>query len=292
MKIMHWLTLVLVAGSWNAAQLQSSPRDGQADTSSNNPTPLINQPLVPTTTRPHGADFTLTVNGTGFVSGAVVNWNGSPRTTTFVNASQLTAIITAADIARVGTASVTVVNPVPGGGTSNAVFFPITGATASVAFSRVDFAGGGFVNSVITGDFNGDGRLDLATANIIGSVSILLGNGKGMFRPHVDYTVPAGARFLVSGDFNEDGETDLAVSNTQSPGFVSILPGNGNGTFGTAVSYSTAGAPFEVAAADLNGDGHLDLVTGDQSANTVSVLLGNGDGTFQCLVDARLATGR
>src|SRR5208283_3197331 len=49
-----------------------------------NPVPLVNQPLVPDATAPGGADFTLTVNGTGFVSGSVVNWNGSDRPTTFV----------------------------------------------------------------------------------------------------------------------------------------------------------------------------------------------------------------
>jgi hypothetical protein len=64
--------------------------------------------------------FTLTVNGTGFVTSSVVQWNGANRTTTFVSAIQLTAAITASDIATAGTASVTVFNPTPGGGTSNA----------------------------------------------------------------------------------------------------------------------------------------------------------------------------
>ena len=63
--------------------------------------------------------FTLTVNGTNFVSGlSKVRWNGTDRTTTYVNSTQLTAAITAADIATVGTASITVFNPAPGGGTS------------------------------------------------------------------------------------------------------------------------------------------------------------------------------
>ena len=62
------------------------------DTGTANPVPLINQPLVPDAAKPGGAAFTLTVNGTGFVSGAVVKWNGSARTTTFVSNSQLKAI--------------------------------------------------------------------------------------------------------------------------------------------------------------------------------------------------------
>jgi hypothetical protein len=95
-----------------------------------NPVPLINQPLVPASTTPEGQGFVLTVNGTGFVSGAVVNWNGSPRTTNFVSDSQLTAMILASDITMLGTASIQVVNPDPGAA-SNVVFFPITIPTAS-----------------------------------------------------------------------------------------------------------------------------------------------------------------
>src|SRR5207248_2416079 len=67
----------------------------------------------------------LTVNGTNFVSTSTVYWNGSPLTTTFVSSTQLTAIVPAANVAAVGTASVTVVNPAPGGGTSNAQTFTI-----------------------------------------------------------------------------------------------------------------------------------------------------------------------
>src|SRR5437773_808217 len=98
-----------------------------------NPVPLINQPLIPDAVAPGGAGFTLTVNGTGFVSGSVVNWNGSARATTFVSTSQLTASILASDIATASTASVTVLNPSPDGGTSNVVFFPITFPASSVS---------------------------------------------------------------------------------------------------------------------------------------------------------------
>jgi hypothetical protein len=76
-----------------------------------NPTPLINQPLVPDAVKPGGAGFSLAVNGTGFAIGAIVNWNGSARATTFVSGSQLKATILSSDVAKAGTASVTVVNP-------------------------------------------------------------------------------------------------------------------------------------------------------------------------------------
>ncbi|MBI3940727.1 MAG: hypothetical protein HY315_07820, partial [Acidobacteria bacterium] len=70
--------------------------------------------------------FTLAVNGSGFVSGSVVRWNGAARTTSFINANRLTASIAAADVAAAGSATVTVFNPAPGGGTSNGRSFTIT----------------------------------------------------------------------------------------------------------------------------------------------------------------------
>jgi hypothetical protein len=103
------------------------------DTGTANPVPLINQPLVPDAKIPGGAGFKLTVNGTGFVSGSAVNWNGSARHTTFVSGSRLTTAILASDIAIAGTASITVVSPAPGGGASNPVFFEVTRPTSTVS---------------------------------------------------------------------------------------------------------------------------------------------------------------
>src|SRR5947208_252357 len=145
-----------------------------------NPVPLVNQPLVPAAAAPGGPGFTLTVNGTGFVSGSVVNWNANPRPTTFISGSQLTASIAAADIATAGTASVTVVNPTPGGGASNVALFQITVPAGSLAFTNVDFPLVFQPLSLVAADFNNDGKLDLATATA-GSdvVSVLLGKGDG-----------------------------------------------------------------------------------------------------------------
>src|SRR5258708_39961265 len=85
----------------------------------NNPAPTLSG-LAPGSAFAGGLAFTLTVNGANFLSGSTVRWNGSTRTTTFVSATQLTAAITAADIATAGTPQVTVVTPTPGGGTSAA----------------------------------------------------------------------------------------------------------------------------------------------------------------------------
>jgi hypothetical protein len=181
------------------------------------PVPLINQPLVPDTAVPGGKGFTLTVNGTGFVSGSTVNWNGSALATTFVSGSQLTATVPASDIVKASTASITVVNPGPGGGTSNAAFFPVT-LPISIALHGTEVTTLSGPETVATGDFNGDGKLDLAVGeNGSNSVSILLGNGNGTFRAQVDYAVGLGPSSVVVGDFNGDGKLDLAVRNFPTP---------------------------------------------------------------------------
>src|SRR4029077_1005487 len=89
-----------------------------------NPKPVLTT-ISPTSTTHGGPAFTLTVNGSGFLTSSVVKWKGSARATTYGGAKQLHASITAADIAKAGTAAVTVANPAPGGGTSNPLTFTI-----------------------------------------------------------------------------------------------------------------------------------------------------------------------
>jgi hypothetical protein len=98
---------------------------------SKNPVPVLTS-VSPTAAAAGGAGFTLTANGTGFVSGSSVHWNGTTRTTTFVSGTQLTAAIPASDIASAGTAQVTVVSPTPGGGTSSPVTLTIGNAVPVV----------------------------------------------------------------------------------------------------------------------------------------------------------------
>jgi hypothetical protein len=140
-------------------------------------------------------------------------------------------------------------------------------------------------SAAASGDFNGDGKLDLLllTPNF-GSgatMAILLGNGDGSFQTSVTYPVPV-SPYIVVRDFNGDGKPDIAISGGISgSGEVSILINNGGGTFKSPANYSISGNVQALAAADLNADGKLDLVvsSGGTSA-TISVLLGNGDGTF------------
>jgi hypothetical protein len=137
--------------------------------------------------------------------------------------------------------------------------------------------------SIAVGDFNGDGKLDLAVADDIlgnGTVSVLLGNGDGTFGAAAAYGAGSLPNSVVVGDFNGDGIPDLAAANYGSDN-VSVLLGRGDGTFQRAQSYRVRSSPISLAVADLNRDGKQGLVVVNFSDNTVSVLLGNGDGTFQ-----------
>ena len=144
------------------------------------------------------------------------------------------------------------------------------------------FAVGWFASFVAVGDFNGDGRPDLAVAERRGHiVSALLGRGDGTFLTAPNLTVPdQQSSFVAAADLNDDGRPDLATTNSNSA-TVSVLLGNGNGTFQTPQNFATGIEPCAVVARDVDGDGRLDLVTANKFGESVSVLLGNGNGTFR-----------
>ena len=151
-------------------------------------------------------------------------------------------------------------------------------ADQTVSFgAKTDFGTGSIPESVAVGDFNGDGKLDLAVANLnfsssSFSVSILLGTGTGSFGAKTDFGTGANPRSVAVGDFNGDGKLDLAVAN-QGSATVSILLGTGTGSFGAKTDFGTGVDPASVAVDDFNGDGKLDLaVANSSSSNSVSIL--------------------
>jgi VCBS repeat-containing protein len=166
-----------------------------------------------------------------------------------------------------------------------------SGAVATSAASQTTV--GTAPVALAVGDFNGDGKADLAVANSgSNNVSILLGNGDATFTTGTALSTGTGSTpsALAVGDFNGDGKADIVVAN-QGLGTVEFFWGNGNCTFTAGPSLTTGSGPDAVAAADLNGDGKLDLVVGNGGTNTLSVFLGNGNGTFGSATTVSVGTG-
>ncbi len=158
----------------------------------------------------------------------------------------------------------------------------------------VGYAAGNGSDFITLGDFNGDGNLDVAAADIYDTtVSVLLGNGDGTFQTAAAYQTDGSPGAVATGDFNHDGKLDLVVANTNggTGGTAAILLGNGDGTFQAAVTYPAGEAPIGVALADFNHDGNLDVAIPDYHHSDVNILMGNGDGTFQQAVPVPLARG-
>jgi hypothetical protein len=129
---------------------------------------------------------------------------------------------------------------------------------------------------IVSGDFNGDGNLDIAEAGSSG-LAILLGNGDGTFKP-VTFPYTSFVSAVLAGDLNGDGKVDLVSGNA---GEILVFVNNGDATFNAPAAVSSTGVA--VGLADLNGDGKLDVVTTGYSAGSqaaTSIYLGNGDGTF------------
>ena len=144
----------------------------------------------------------------------------------------------------------------------------------------VGFTVGDSPHSVVVGDFNGDGKLDVVTASHSGNtISVLLGLGNGKLAAARSVTVGSHPSAIVVADFNGDGRLDLAVANSGS-NTVSILHGNGAGGFTLAQTVAVGAGPMSMASGDFTRDGKPDLAVTCYTGQTISVLIQDGAGSF------------
>ncbi|WP_203912212.1 FG-GAP repeat domain-containing protein, partial [Rhizocola hellebori] len=147
----------------------------------------------------------------------------------------------------------------------------------------------------VAGDFNGDGRTDIALTGVAGwnSIPLALSNANGT----LNVTVPFATTFadlagqpaarILTGDFNGDGRTDIALAGVPGWNSIPIASLHPDGTWnqslpGSAYFATTAADPGAwIVPGDFNNDGNTDIaVTGGSAMNSIVVAVSDGDGTF------------
>jgi Protein of unknown function (DUF4038)/Putative collagen-binding domain of a collagenase/IPT/TIG domain len=218
---------IAIAGSVNVTVTNPAPGGGTSNAQTftiNNPVPTASS-LSPTSATAGGAGFTLTVNGTGFVSTSVVKFNGAAKATTFVSATQITAAITAPDIATAGTANVAVTNPAPGGGTSGNVSFTINNPAVTITSLSPPSTTAGGPSFALT--INGSGFVNGATVNFGANPAI---TPSSVTSTQIIATIPA-------SEIATAGTSNVTVTN----------PPPGGGTSGAQVFTINNPVPTEVS---------------------------------------------
>lgn len=294
------------AGTWNFEATATDASDvlafnslsiriNPASTAKENPIPFLNQSLSPSAVSPGSSGLTLKVGGSNFISGATIDFDGSPLTTTYVDSEHLSASVPATDVASAKTASITVVNPTPGGGSSNPVYFQVGVPESTVSFANAPGSPLPISEAlgIAAADLNQDGKPDLVIA-AGEKMYVMLGKGDGTFTPasnspfpvpsppYEDGASPYTGPAIAVGDFNHSGHPGLAVGMYQNEA-AAILIGKGNGTFATSTAAfaDSQGMPtFGVEAADFNADGNLDLALINDFLGPSPVVLGYSDGAF------------
>ena len=229
---------IATAGTASVTVFNTTPGGGTSSPSQftiNNPIPTITT-LAPNNATAGGSAFTLTLNGTNFVNGSVVKWNGSDRTTTYVSSTQITASIIAADITSAGTANVTVFNTSPGGGTSSPSQFTVNNPAPTLTSILptsgnrtqtldVVFTGTNYISGVSTVSFGADITVNTTTVNsstqITANITIGASASTGARNVSVTNASPGGGTATLTNGF---------TVNNPVPTLTSILPTSGNRT--------------------------------------------------------------
>jgi len=189
--------------------------------------------------------------------------------------------IAVGDLNGDGKADIAVLTTAANGAGSVAILL----ATGTGFAPSVSYAVGSYPNGIVLGDFNGDGKPDIAVSNLgsstanPGVVSVLINNGNGTFQNATSLTTGASPIGLATADLDGDDNLDLAVvfGPVNNPG-VSLLFGNGNGSFQNAVTLPTEQYPSSILVGDFNYDGIPDLAITHQIDTTI--LFGQGGGSF------------
>lgn len=135
--------------------------------------------------------------------------------------------------------------------------------------------------SITSGDFNKDGRLDLAIASTGGSVvAVYFGNGNGAFAGEQIFNVGTSPNAIAVGDLNKDGNLDLVASNA-GDNTISVLNGNGSGSFEPAMTYGSGVGVVSIGISDLNKDGWQDVAVAVNGEDTVAVYLNDLTGLLE-----------
>jgi uncharacterized protein (TIGR03437 family) len=212
--------------------------------SGENPVPALNG-LNPASASGGGSAFTLTVTGAGFVNGATVRWNGASRTTNFVSNTQLTAQIPASDLMTLGPATITVFNPAPGGGASNALSFNVTASVSSI--SAASFSGAELAADSIVAAFGSELATQTLAAPVLPLPTTLAGTT-------VRVRDSAGAELLAPLFFVSPSQVNYLMPAGAAAGRATVTITNGNGKASLGAAEVVAVAPG-LFAANANGQG-------------------------------------
>ncbi len=158
--------------------------------------------------------------------------------------------------------------------------------TYAATGNRNDFATGNNPRNIAAGDFDGDGKSDLAViSQSANEVHAYLGNGDATFKAGTVYSTGTAPESLQAGDLDGDGNLDIVVV-AKNSNTLNIKMGIGDGTFIAAPDVVIGGNTYEVAIADIDGDGNLDLISPSRVAVQIYASLGNGDGTFGAAINS------